>query len=285
LAPCAKRIVLYELRARSWRRFIWLTWPLSQRPLIYQAYERHMNTSSLVQKVWNFCHTLRDDGVGYGDYLEQLTYLLFLKLAHEYAQEPYNRDTHIPQGYDWASLRKVGEPLEAHYLATLHKLGQEPGMLGAIFFKAQNKIQDPAKLSRLVQMIDAESWISLDADTKGDLYEGLLQKNAEDTKSGAGQYFTPRALIEAMVACVRPEPMKTIADPACGTGGFFLGAYNWLTGRPGAKLDTPEGVPARQDLPRQRDRAQHAPHVPDEPVSAQHRRAGRRAFGGARRMP
>ncbi len=196
-----------------------------------------MNASSLVQKVWNFCHTLRDDGVGYGDYLEQLTYLLFLKLAHEYAQEPYKRDTHIPQAYDWASLTlKVGEPLEAHYLATLHKLGQEPGMLGAIFFKAQNKIQDPAKLSRLVQLIDAERWISLDADTKGDLYEGLLQKNAEDTKSGAGQYFTPRALIEAIVACVRPEPMKSIADPACGTGGFFLGAYHWLT-RPGATLN------------------------------------------------
>lgn len=196
-----------------------------------------MNTSALVQKIWNFCHTLRGDGVGYGDYLEQLTYLLFLKLAHEYAQEPYNRDIRIPREYDWAGLRsKTGEPLEAHYLATLHRLGQEPGMLGAIFFKAQNKIQDPAKLSRLVQMIDAENWISLDTDTKGDLYEGLLQKNAEDTKSGAGQYFTPRALIEAMVACVRPEPMKTIADPACGTGGFFLGAYNWLT-RPGARLD------------------------------------------------
>lgn len=196
-----------------------------------------MNTSSLVQKVWNFCHTLRDDGVGYGDYLEQLTYLLFLKLAHEYAQEPYNRETRIPLGYDWASLTtKTGEPLEAHYLAILHRLGQSSGMLGAIFFKAQNKIQDPAKLSRLVQLIDAESWISLDADTKGDLYEGLLQKNAEDTKSGAGQYFTPRALIEAMVACVRPEPMKTIADPACGTGGFFLGAYQWLT-RPGAQLN------------------------------------------------
>ena len=130
----------------------------------------------------------------------------------------------------------MGEPLEAHYLATLGKLGNAPGMLGAIFFKAQNKIQDPAKLSRLVQLIDAENWISLDADTKGDLYEGLLQKNAEDTKSGAGQYFTPRALIEAMVACVRPEPMKTIADPACGTGGFFLGAYSWLT-RPEAKLN------------------------------------------------
>lgn len=191
-----------------------------------------MNSSTLVQKVWNFCHTLRDDGVGYGDYLEQLTYLLFLKLAYEYAQEPYCRDTHIPTGYDWASLRSLlGEPLEAQYLRILHRLGQQPGMLGAIFFKAQNKIQDPAKLSRLVQMIDAENWISLDADTKGDLYEGLLQKNAEDTKSGAGQYFTPRPLIRAMIECVRPEPLKTIADPACGTGGFFLGAYNWLKTR------------------------------------------------------
>ena len=190
-----------------------------------------MNASSLIQKVWNFCHTLRDDGVGYGDYLEQLTYLLFLKMAHEYAQEPYKRETHIPPNYDWATLRRqTGEPLEAQYLATLHRLGQEPGMLGAIFFKAQNKIQDPAKLSRLVQLIDAENWVGMDADTKGDLYEGLLQKNAEDTKSGAGQYFTPRALIQAMVACMQPEPLKTIADPACGTGGFFLVANEWLNG-------------------------------------------------------
>lgn len=195
-----------------------------------------MNTNTLIQKVWNFCHTLRDDGVGYGDYLEQLTYLLFLKMAHEYAQPPHNRDTHIPKRHDWASLRgKTGDKLEAHYLATLNKLGQCSGMLGAIFFKAQNKIQDPAKLSRLVQMIDEQSWIGMDADTKGDLYEGLLQKNAEDTKSGAGQYFTPRPIIEALVECLRPKPGKTIADPACGTGGFFLGAYNWLT-RPGAKL-------------------------------------------------
>jgi type I restriction enzyme M protein len=188
-----------------------------------------MTTSALIQKVWNFCHTLRDDGVGYGDYLEQLTYLLFLKMADEYAQEPYNRKTEVPRGYDWNSLKaKTGEPLEAHYLAILNKLGFLDGMLGAIFFKAQNKIQDPAKLSRLVQMIDSESWVGLDADTKGDLYEGLLQKNAEDTKSGAGQYFTPRALIQTMVECVRPEPMKTIADPACGTGGFFLGAHDWM---------------------------------------------------------
>ncbi|THU05141.1 SAM-dependent DNA methyltransferase [Lampropedia puyangensis] len=196
-----------------------------------------MNTASLIQKVWNFCNTLRDDGVGYGDYLEQLTYLLFLKMADEYSAAPYNRDTHIPHGYGWANLKaKTGEPLEAHYLKTLERLGKEPGMLGAIFFKAQNKIQDPAKLSRLVQMIDEESWVGMDADTKGDLYEGLLQKNAEDTKSGAGQYFTPRALIQAMVACVQPQPGKTIADPACGTGGFFLGAYDWLT-RPEAKLN------------------------------------------------
>lgn len=202
-----------------------------------------MNASSLVQKIWNFCHTLRDDGVGYGDYLEQLTYLLFLKLAHEYAQPPYARLTSVakalvPKGFDWPSLKgKTGEPLEAHYLALLHRLAQEPGMLGAIFFKAQNKIQDPAKLSRLVQLIDAENWISLDADTKGDLYEGLLQKNAEDTKSGAGQYFTPRVLIEAMVECMQPQPMKTIADPACGTGGFFLGAYDWLTKKSGKNLN------------------------------------------------
>lgn len=196
-----------------------------------------MNTSTLIQKIWNFCHTLRDDGVGYGDYLEQLTYLLFLKMAHEYAQEPYNRETRIPKGYDWPSLcAKVGEPLEAHYLTTLHKLGSGPGMLGAIFFKAQNKIQDPAKLSRLIQMIDAENWVGMDADVKGDLYEGLLQKNAEDTKSGAGQYFTPRVLIDAIITCVRPAPSKTIADPACGTGGFFLRSYKWLT-RTGNTLD------------------------------------------------
>jgi len=188
-----------------------------------------MNSNTLVQKIWNFCHTLRDDGVGYGDYLEQLTYLLFLKLAHEYSLPPHHRDTRVPRSCDWASLRdKTGEPLETHYLKLLHKLGEEPGMLGAIFFKAQNKIQDPAKLARLVQMIDAENWLSLETDVKGDLYEGLLQKNAEDTKSGAGQYFTPRPLIQAMVECVQPEPKKTVADPACGTGGFFLGVHEWL---------------------------------------------------------
>jgi len=187
------------------------------------------NTASIISKVWNFCHTLRDDGVGYGDYLEQLTFLLFLKMADEYSKPPYNRDTHIPKKHNWQSLvSKTGAELEAHYIDVLMKLGEEKGMLGQIFFKAQNKIQDPAKLYKLIQMINEESWIMLGTDVKGDIYEGLLEKNAEDTKSGAGQYFTPRVLISAMVECMRPEPMKTMADPACGTGGFFLAYHDYL---------------------------------------------------------
>lgn len=187
------------------------------------------NTASIVSKVWSFCNTLRDDGVGYGDYLEQLTYLIFLKMADEYSRPPYNRDVGIPDEYNWQSLRsKRGAELEVHYVTLLRELGKEPGMLGQIFTKAQNKIQDPAKLYRLIDMIDDTDWVLLGSDVKGDIYEGLLEKNAEDTKSGAGQYFTPRALIRAMVACVRPQPGKTIGDPACGTGGFFLAAYDFL---------------------------------------------------------
>jgi len=188
-----------------------------------------MTTNGIVQKIWNFCHTLRDDGVGYGDYLEQITYLLFLKMAHEYSQPPYNRETNIPEEYNWDSLtEKSGAELEQHYITLLRELGKQSGILGQIFVKAQNKIQDPAKLYKLIQMLDAEDWVLLGTDVKGDIYEGLLEKNAEDTKSGAGQYFTPRALIKAMVECVQPEPMKTIADPAAGTGGFFLAAYDFL---------------------------------------------------------
>ena len=186
-------------------------------------------TASIVSKVWSFCTTLRDDGVGYGDYLEQLTYLIFLKMADEYSQPPYNRKVGIPAEFDWQSLKaKRGAELEVHYVTLLRELGNKPGMLGTIFTKAQNKIQDPAKLYRLIDMVNETRWVTMGADVKGDIYEGLLERNAEDTKSGAGQYFTPRALIRAMVECVRPEPMKTIADPACGTGGFFLAAYDFL---------------------------------------------------------
>lgn len=197
-----------------------------------------MTTAPIVSKVWSFCTTLRDDGVGYGDYLEQLTYLIFLKMADEYAKPPYSRDVGIPEKYNWQSLRtKRGAELEGHYIELLRELGTHKGMLGQIFTKAQNKIQDPAKLYRLIDMVDSTQWVMMGADVKGDIYEGLLERNAEDTKSGAGQYFTPRALIRAMVECVRPEPRKTIADPACGTGGFFLAAYDFITHPSNYQLD------------------------------------------------
>lgn len=197
-----------------------------------------MNTSSIVSRVWSFCTTLRDDGVGYGDYLEQLTYLIFLKMADEYSKPPYSRDVGIPEKYNWQSLTsKKGAELEVLYVETLRELGKHKGMLGQIFTKAQNKIQDPAKLFRLIDMIDSTNWLVMGADVKGDIYEGILERNAEDTKSGAGQYFTPRSLIRAMVECVRPEPNKTIADPSCGTGGFFLAAYDFLNNPDNYRLD------------------------------------------------
>ncbi len=186
-------------------------------------------SAALVQKLWNYCNVLRDDGVSYGDYVEQLTYLLFLKMADEHTKPPFNEPSTIPDEYDWEALAsKEGDALEIHYRHTLEALGKEHGLLGVIFRKSQNKIQDPAKLRRLVELIGKETWVGLDMDVKGEIYEGLLQKNAEDTKSGAGQYFTPRALIQAMVEVTVPKPCQTIADPACGTGGFFLAERDYL---------------------------------------------------------
>jgi len=186
--------------------------------------------SLIVEKLWSFCSLLRDDGLSYGDYLEQLTYLLFLKMADERTQPPFNQPSRIPAGYDWASLlEKDGPELEAHYTLLLSSLGSEPGTLGLIFRKAQNRIQDPAKLRRLiVDLIEPEQWTGIDADVKGDAYEGLLEKNAADTKTGAGQYFTPRPLIKAMVDVMRPRPGQAIADPCCGTGGFLLAAHDYI---------------------------------------------------------
>jgi len=187
-------------------------------------------SSAIVQKLWNYCNVLRDDGMSYGDYVEQLTYLLFLKMADERAKPPYNQPNQIPAKYDWQSLlKKDGDELFDHYRHALEKLGQEKGLLSLIFAKAQNKFQDPAKLRRLiVDLIDNENWSSMSADVKGDAYEGLLEKNAQDTKSGAGQYFTPRALIRAMVDAIAPKPGETICDPACGTGGFFLISHEYI---------------------------------------------------------
>ena len=186
--------------------------------------------SPIISKVWGMCDPLRDDGVSYGDYLEQLTYLIFLKMSDEYSKPPYNRETGIPAGFSWADMRDLtGASLEEQYKKTLETLGKKPGILGQIFQGAINKISNAAILYRIVRMIDREKWVSMSSDVKGEIYEGLLQKNAEDVKSGAGQYFTPRPLIRAMVACLSPEPGKTIADPCCGSGGFFLAAQEYLT--------------------------------------------------------
>jgi type I restriction enzyme M protein len=187
-------------------------------------------SASLVQKLWNYCNVLRDDGVSYGDYVEQLTYLLFLKMADEHTQPPFNKPSAVPAGLDWRSLlEKDGSALEIHYRQILDSLGKETGMLGVIFRKSQSRIQDPAKLRRLIELINAETWVGIDVDVKGAMYEGLLQKNAEDIKTGAGQYFTPRPLIKALVEVIKPEPGMTIYDPACGTGGFLLAAHDYLS--------------------------------------------------------
>ena len=195
-------------------------------------------TPSIISKVWGMCNPLRDDGVSYQDYLEQLTYMIFLKMSDEYSCPPYNRETGIPAGCGWADMNALtGAALEEQYKKTLEKLGELGGILGQIFQGAINKVSNAAILYRIVQMIDKENWVSMSSDVKGVIYEELLQKNAEDVKSGAGQYFTPRPLIRAMVACLRPEPGKTIADPCCGSGGFFLAAQAFLTDPQNYTLD------------------------------------------------
>ncbi len=187
------------------------------------------DSSALVQKLWNYCQVLRDDGVSYGDYVEQLTYLLFLKMDDEQTKPPFNRESRVPAEFNWSTLMdKDGDELEVQYRHILENLGKESGVIGVIFRKSQNKIQDPAKLKRLLSMINNETWLGLSVDVKSDTYEGLLQKNAEDVKSGAGQYFTPRPLIDAIVEVMRPAIGMKIIDPACGTGGFLISAHNYI---------------------------------------------------------
>ncbi|MET8066237.1 class I SAM-dependent DNA methyltransferase [Micromonospora sp. NPDC005313] len=200
-----------------------------------------VDSRRLVQKLWNYCDVLRDDGVSTIDYVEQLTYLLFLKMADERARRPMKPEQIVPDELSWQTLLDTeGDALEVQYRHILTGLGKEGGTLGTIFRKAQNKIQDPAKLKRLiVDLIDKESWSGTGVDVKGDAYEELLAKGAEDAKSGAGQYFTPRALTATMVDCMLPTPDDTITDPACGTGGFLLAAYEHIQRHHGAAL-TPD---------------------------------------------
>ncbi len=184
------------------------------------------NAKTIVKKLWNYCNILRDDGVSYSDYVEQLTYLLFLKMANG---NIHLHKSLIPSHLNWNSLLlKTGANLEQHYKRILKSLGNKNGMLGYIFKNAQNKIRDSAKLKRILELINGEEWTGLDMDIKGEIYEGLLQKNAVDVKSGAGQYFTPRPLIKAIVEVMQPAPDATICDPACGTGGFLLAAHDYV---------------------------------------------------------
>ena len=186
--------------------------------------------SALIQKVWNYAHVLRDDGLALMDYTEQITYLLFLKMnweqSHEASQE-------IPSLYTWGTLKNITDDKKRldRYHQALRKLSDCPGLLGLIFAKPQSKINDPAKLHYLMQIIDSENWSELDVDVKGEVYEGLLARNAEDVRGGAGQYFTPRPVIRAIVEVMRPKPMMRISDPACGTGGFLMAAFDYLKDR------------------------------------------------------
>lgn len=182
------------------------------------------DAASLVRKLWQYCNVLRDDGLSYPDYVEQLTYLLFLKMSDEQEGGP------VPAEYGWRSLENLeAEDMHRHYARVLAALGEKGGMLGLIFGNAKNKIRDPAKLRLLiVDLIGQTEWTGLEADLKGEAYEGLLEKNARDTKSGAGQYFTPRPLIDAIVECVNPKLGEVVCDPACGTAGFLLVAHEHL---------------------------------------------------------
>ena len=165
--------------------------------------------------------------MAFTDYIVQLTYILFLKMDAE--AEALGIESKIPKDCRWANLvDKDGFDLLERYEKSLKKLSEQPGLIGTIFSKAQNKISQPAHLAKVVAMVDAQDWLSLDIDTKGAIYEGILEKNGQDKKSGAGQYFTPRALIKAMVDVTNPKITETVCDPACGTGGFLLAAFDHM---------------------------------------------------------
>src|SRR5437868_3647118 len=182
--------------------------------------------ADIVQKLWGFCHTLRHDGIDYGDYIEQITVLVFLQMADE-------KGVAVPKGCDWPALRdQTGSDLLDRYTDILRTLGKTPGILGDIYAEAQSRFNNPVNLKRLINLIDETEWTALGVDVKAEAYEGLLEKAASEGKKGAGQYFTPRVLIQSVIRCVRPDPRTradfTICDPACGTGGFLVAAYEWL---------------------------------------------------------
>lgn len=187
--------------------------------------ETQAKESSLIKKVSQLADIMAGAGVGFTDYLTQLTYLLFLKMDKERVEQFWEEST-IPEGYRWDDLLKeTGEDLINLYEQALEVLGREEGLVGTIFTKASNRIESPVYLEKLISFIDQQDWLMMDGDLKGTLYESILQKNGQDKKSGAGQYFTPRPLIDAIVEVVNPQIGETVTDPACGTGGFLLSAF------------------------------------------------------------
>lgn len=183
---------------------------------------------TLTKKVWNLATTLSGQGIGYTDYVTQLTYLLFLKMDAE-NEDLFEEISSIPEGYRWRNLIELdGLDLIEQYEKTLKILSEQDNLIGTIFTKAQNKIDKPVYLKKVISMIDEEQWLVMDGDVKGAIYESILEKNGQDKKSGAGQYFTPRPLIQAMVDCIKPKIGETVCDPACGTGGFLLAAYDCM---------------------------------------------------------
>ena len=188
-----------------------------------------MNEKNLIAKVWDYANILRDSGVSYTDYVAQLSYLLFLKMEAEIKGVDKNAQALIPSKFSWDTLKRLdGLELESTYSKALSELSRYEGIVGTIYNKAQNKITEPAKLKRLISLVDNETWLGLSVDVKGAIYEGLLAKNATETKAGAGQYFTPRVLCESIVRLMRPTPQMSVCDPACGTGGFLLAAYAFM---------------------------------------------------------
>ena len=195
--------------------------------------------TDIVQKLWGFCHTLRHDGIDYGDYIEQITYLLFLKMADErgidlsHLSFPSAQGKEVQLDCSWPALvAKSGTELTGYYIETLRALGHQRGLLGDIFAGAQSRFNNPVNLKRLIGLIDETEWTALDIDVKAAAFEGLLEKAASEGKKGAGQYLTPRLLIKSIARCLKPDPRAhrefTICDPACGTGGFLVAAYEWF---------------------------------------------------------
>ena len=193
--------------------------------------QKTSNEQTLTKKVWTLATTLSGQGIGFTDYITQLTYLLFLKMDDENVKL-FAEESAIPEGYRWSDLIELdGLDLIEQYEKTLKELSEQSNLIGTIYTKAQNKIDKPVYLKKVITMINEEQWLVMDGDVKGAIYESILEKNGQDKKSGAGQYFTPRSLISTMVDVTRPQIGETVCDPACGTGGFLLAAYDYMKGQ------------------------------------------------------